>query len=306
MREIMEIKQSTVVDFKQRETVCSTLPHPPLLYTQVLNSNCYSVGFEYYLHPAHETPNHCISQHTLVIILNSIGKIHRQLGEECQSEQDLFGKIALIPANVPHWAAWEETVEFILLTFDPQFLAECDRESVEPDRVEILPYFAQCDQLVYQIGLILKDLLKTGEASDRLYIDSLLSTLSIHILKNYASRSFTFPEYFDGLPRHRLKRVLEFINENLDQDIKLTNLATEVGISQYYFCRLFKQSMGITPYQYLLQQRIEQAKKLLKKDDLLIADIALICGFNGQSHFTYQFRKLTGVTPKTYRNNYKS
>ncbi|MGH8000244.1 MAG: helix-turn-helix domain-containing protein, partial [Brasilonema sp.] len=68
----------------------------------------------------------------------------------------------------------------------------------------------------------------------------------------------------------------------------------------YYFCQLFKQSLGITPYQYVLQLRVERAKQLLKNQKITICDVALACGFANQSHFTKHFRKLTGMTPKAY------
>jgi AraC family transcriptional regulator len=74
-------------------------------------------------------------------------------------------------------------------------------------------------------------------------------------------------------------------------------------MSQFHFSYLFKQSIGTSPYQYLLQQRIERAKKLLKESDRPIIDIALECGFNSHSHLTKTFRQLTGITPKVYRVN---
>jgi AraC family transcriptional regulator len=68
-----------------------------------------------------------------------------------------------------------------------------------------------------------------------------------------------------------------------------------------YFIRLFKQSTGLTPYQYVLQQRIERAKQLLRQGNRAIADVALECGFTSQSNFTRAFRRATGMTPKAYQ-----
>ncbi|NJO43692.1 MAG: helix-turn-helix transcriptional regulator [Cyanobacteria bacterium CRU_2_1] len=72
-------------------------------------------------------------------------------------------------------------------------------------------------------------------------------------------------------------------------------------MSVYYFCELFKQSIGVAPYQYVLQQRVERAKQLLKDEKRAIVDIALECGFANQTHLNKHFRKLTGMTPKSYR-----
>ncbi len=98
---------------------------------------------------------------------------------------------------------------------------------------------------------------------------------------------------------------MDYIDTYLEQNIKLADLAQLLDMSQFHFSRLFKrlfkQSLGITPHQYLSQQRVERAKKLLKKTDRLIIDIALECGFSSHSHLSKQFRQFTGMTPKAYR-----
>jgi AraC family transcriptional regulator len=111
------------------------------------------------------------------------------------------------------------------------------------------------------------------------------------------------PIYEGGLPQRQLVQVLDYINEYLGQDIKLTDLAALVDMSQFHFSHRFKQAIGVSPYQYLLQQRVERAKKLLKQTERSIMDIALECGFSSYSHLSKQFRQLTGITPKAYRAN---
>jgi AraC family transcriptional regulator len=135
-----------------------------------------------------------------------------------------------------------------------------------------------------------------------LYVEQLTTTLAIHLLRKYGVRKPQFSTYSDGLPKYKLKQILEYINANLDCDIKLVDLAELVGMSQYYFCHLFKLSMGIAPYQYVIQQRVERAKQLLKCRDVTISDVALVCGFANQSHFSKHFRKITEMTPKAYRD----
>ncbi|NJS10840.1 MAG: helix-turn-helix transcriptional regulator, partial [Microcoleus sp. CSU_2_2] len=71
-------------------------------------------------------------------------------------------------------------------------------------------------------------------------------------------------------------------------------------ISSYHFCRLFKQSTGFSPHQYVIQQRVERAKQLLRQGQMSIGEIAIACGFSHQSHFNRHFKRLTGVTPKTW------
>jgi AraC family transcriptional regulator len=105
------------------------------------------------------------------------------------------------------------------------------------------------------------------------------------------------------LSQRQLLHTLNYIHEHLDRDIKLADLANQLGMSQFHFSNLFKQSLSITPYQYLLQQRIERAKQLLKQSNQPIMEIAFQCGFNNHSHLSQQFRRFTGMTPKVYRSH---
>lgn len=104
-----------------------------------------------------------------------------------------------------------------------------------------------------------------------------------------------------GLTRTQLQEVLDYINTHLDRDLLLTEIAEVINISPTYFASLFKQAIGISPHQYVIQQRVEQAKLMLSKTDLAIADIALQVGFSSQSHLTWQFKRITGMTPKQIR-----
>ena len=117
----------------------------------------------------------------------------------------------------------------------------------------------------------------------------------------YVSHRLRNEEYSSKLPIYKLQLVLNYIDNNLDGNIGLSEIAQQIGMSKYYFCRLFKKSMGITPYQYVIQQRVYKAKQLLLQPEMSIVDIALQCGFNSHSHLTTYFRLVTGITPKAYR-----
>jgi AraC family transcriptional regulator len=120
--------------------------------------------------------------------------------------------------------------------------------------------------------------------------------------KQYSPTKPDLPVGEGGLSQHQLRQVLDYIHDAFDRDIKLADLAALIDISQFHFSHQFKQSLGISPYQYLLQQRIERAKQLLVQTDRSILDIALECRFNSHSHLSKQFRQLTGVTPRKYRS----
>ncbi len=104
-----------------------------------------------------------------------------------------------------------------------------------------------------------------------------------------------------GLTRTQLQQILDYIHTHLDRDLSLAELAEVIDISPTYFASLFKQAIDISPHQYVIQQWVEQAKLMLSKTDLAIADIALQVGFSSQSHLTQQPKRLTGMTPKQIR-----
>jgi AraC-like DNA-binding protein len=108
--------------------------------------------------------------------------------------------------------------------------------------------------------------------------------------------------YRGGLARYKLRRATEFVDANLDRAIHLEDMARVAEVSLYHFHRQFKKTTGLTPHQFIVKRRIEQAKVLLAQSNLPIIDVAARVGFLDQSHFTAIFRKLTSMTPRIYRN----
>ncbi len=104
-----------------------------------------------------------------------------------------------------------------------------------------------------------------------------------------------------GLPGPRLRRVCEFIQHNLNQQLTLRDLSAVVHMSPYHFARLFKQSTGVPPHRFALRQRIARASELLHDVRLSIGEVGRLVGFRTPSHFTTAFRRMTGITPSAYR-----
>ncbi len=225
--------------------------------------------------------------------------------QEGKTYTGLYGKgdISITPAKTPFFARWDSDDHYLRIRITSRFIQRVAREALamNPDRLELLPEFRTRDPHLESIGMLLLAELKQENLGGRLYIDSLANVLAVHLLRQYAAAKPRLMIYEGGLPQRQLIQILDYINEHLDQDIKLADLAQLLGMSQFHLSHLFKQSIGTAPYQYLLQQRIERAKQLLKQTDQSIMDIAFLCGFNSHSHLSKQFRQLTGMTPTAYR-----
>ena len=213
------------------------------------------------------------------------------------------GDILITPANTPLFVRWSGNENCLQILLTTEFLLNIARETLDkPNRLELLSEFQIRDSQLEAIAMML--LAEFQEHfNNRLYLDSLTNVLAVNLLRNHTVRKPLLPIYEGGLSVRQLSQVLDYIDTYLEQSIKLADLARLLDMSQFHFSHLFKQSIKITPHQYLSQQRVERAKQLLKKTDRLIIDIALECGFSSHSHLSKQFRQFTGVTPKAYRSS---
>ncbi|MEG4804744.1 helix-turn-helix domain-containing protein [Microcoleus sp. ARI1-B5] len=215
------------------------------------------------------------------------------------------GDISITPAKMPLFARWDSDDRPMQIKIASRFIESVAREAFDmnPDRLELLPEFRTRDRQIESIGMMLLSELQQENLGQNLYIESLSNILAVHLLRQYFTAKPRLTIYEGGLTERQLLQVLEYINEHLSQDIKLADLAALLGMSQFHFSHMFKVAIGIAPYQYLLQQRVERAKELLKQKERSIMEIALECGFNSHSHLSKHFRQLTGMTPTAYRAN---
>ena len=276
---------------------------PNISFCKVYQTHLQGCGLIHNIHPACEYEEHTVRQHAIAVHLMPEPNSKRRLGNTEKVENTNIGDVAIVPSGVNHWQRIEKPSEGILLTVEPQQLSNFAYEIVRPDSIELLPTFAQPDPLIHGIALNLKQVLDS-EYKDFLYVESLFNALIYHLLRNYSTSTIRVKQYSDGLSQQKLQTSIDYIQANLEAKIKLDDLAQLTNISSYYFCRLFKRSTGLTPYRYVLQQRIELGKRLLKQEDLPIAEISLTCGFANQSSFTTAFHKLVGVTPKAYQKEF--
>ena len=253
--------------------------------------------------PPCEMPKTSVKQHCIGILLDmpSIPVCtERIIDGRLTQEQNSQGECIIVPANTTHQAAWDREGSALTIAIDSVVFAHTIHEVVDPNRVELLPQFATPDPLIYQIGVALKSALINASDGSRLYAETLINALMLHLLEKYSVPSNPAQYVAGALPQHKLQQIIDYIDTYLDRDLSLKELATLVQMSPSYFSQLFKSATGITPHRYVINYRIERAKELMRQGKLSIAEIATQVGFADQSHLHRHFVRLVGVTPKIF------
>src|ERR1700719_1029180 len=143
-----------------------------------------------------------------------------------------------------------------------------------------------------------------GFPSGRLFLDSVEQAMAVTLINGHAVRRRPLQVYRGGLGTTRLQRVKELVHAKMQDDLSLDEMAQSVGLSTAHFARMFRKSTGETPHQFVLRQRLERAKAMLRAPDARVLDVAVACGFKTQQHFAQAFRGVCGISPTGYRQDF--
>lgn len=289
------------IDHRKDESLQIVLPSEPVI--SINNSfDWKNIKFSYHESHGFDIPEHTTQQHAFLIIHKFDNQSQRRLGGQIRDEFVKSGDVIFCPAGVPHAIAWDGEAHYSLIFIEPQCFDNSIFQTVDPDKVEMVYHFAQSDPIVYVIGQTLKSQSECEESASQLYLDSVSIFLSSHILQNKCSRNFHLMEKDEAFSYKNLQKVINYIDLRLGEKLCIEDLSKLMGMSLSHFHRLFTNSVGVSPYQYVMSQRLTKAKKLLKRTKLEVAEIAELTGFNSSSHFISTFQKHLSVTPKQFRN----
>jgi AraC family transcriptional regulator len=144
---------------------------------------------------------------------------------------------------------------------------------------------------------------RDGFQSGSLFLDGVATALASYLVRHYSSAGPVEGNSAGGMAPSVLRRCIEFMETNLEGDLRLSELAREAGLSASHFIRSFRQSTGKTPYQFLLHRRVERARLLIRDHHTSLTEVGLASGFADQHHLARVFRRITGVTPSSYRRS---
>jgi AraC family transcriptional regulator len=210
------------------------------------------------------------------------------------------GSIVLLSRGTEDSVSFPKPVQRILLNLDPSVLRRAPEDDSGRDTEFVNQWGVQDPQIEYVLRALEADL-EAGLPSGRLFGESLLSALAVHLQRRYGVTRPKEVKPRNGLPGTRLNRVRDYVEANLGQEIALAAMAETAGMSPHYFSEMFKQSTDLSPHQYVLRRRIERAGQLLRDPGITVLEAAIRSGFSDQSHFTKIFRRIVGITPTAYR-----
>src|SRR5712675_1226753 len=213
----------------------------------------------------------------------------------------MAGDLALCDRHVGEWVGLMNVQHLQLGISDAALMACSDGAYGE---VELRPSrkFAE-SRLSALVGAARAEM-DAGFPSGRLFLDSVEQAMAVTLVNGHAVRHRPVQFSRGGLGSARLRRIKELVHAKLEDDLGLDEMAESVGLSTAHFARMFRKSTGETPHQFVLRQRIERARAMLRARGARVLDVAVACGFKTQQHFAQVFRDVCGVSPTEYRRDF--
>jgi AraC family transcriptional regulator len=280
-----------------------------------------ALNFERWDHqPSSRALAHGSTDHLAFVSLATGRMVRESDGERVEHELGP-GCVAVVPAHTPVSWSWSTRISFSVLRLEPSFLDRVAQSIFDlgPHDYYLTLSERSHDTAITNIaGVLAREVMRGGPGS-RLYAESLASIFAVHLLRQYArcadGRALVSPSTLQGAtalleagsrtgaqPR-AVSDALAFIHANYPRELSLTGIAEAVHLSPFHLSRLFKQSLGVSPHQYLIQVRVNSARWLLSagSGERSLAEVATAVGFADQSHLTRHFKRVTGVTPRQFR-----
>lgn len=219
----------------------------------------------------------------------------REHGEKLHHFQ--AGDVIFTPAGGSIYYVHPQLVDALYIALDPLAMNHfAETAGFSPEQLHFQDQLGKSDPILARIGqAFLAELIAPGLGS-RLYIEALTQQLILHLLRHYTG-VVSMPR---PTPMTRLQPALDYIHAHLGENLSIEQIAGSVHLTPYHFSRVFKQQLGLSPHQYVIQKRLEAARHLLQDPRLTLAEIARQVGFADHSHLTRHYKRWSGKPPRTH------
>src|SRR5258708_28612914 len=211
------------------------------------------------------------------------------------------GELSLVPRHSEKWFRNEDLHALFIGISDAALMAASDGASGE---VELRKTGNLVDARLGALVEVVNTERIAGFPSGRLFLDSVEQALAVALVKGYALRHRSVQTHRGGLGSARLRRIKEFVDAKMEDELTLCQMAQSVELSTAYFSRMFRKSTGESPHHFVLRHRVERAKEMLRAAEARVLDVAVGCGFKTQQHFARVCRRMCGVSPTEYSEEF--
>jgi AraC family transcriptional regulator len=253
--------------------------------------------------PAFECTPSVPSHHRLVLFTRPPEELDLRYEGAKRNVPPPAGSISLIPAGSPARVRSSGCKDELHIWLESGLVARVATEAfdLDPARLTVPPLDGlNLPHLRAAMGAVDAEL-TAGAAGGRLAAEWLANVMAVHLIRHILAPRRPARRPDGALPRGRLRAVVEYIEDHLDDGLSLEKMAAVARLSTYHFAHQFKRATGLPPYQYVIMRRVERAQQLLRNGDLSLAEIAARAGFSDQSVFCRHFKRLVGVTPGRFR-----
>jgi AraC family transcriptional regulator len=259
------------------------------LYASVQHELPYEASFD------------AVEDHLMILHLGGPVGVERRLGSKRERRIVPAGGLFILPGGIDFGVRLEGELDTLHIYLRNQVVREVAAElGQDPDSLDLVPSLGEPDPLAECLALGVRDALSEGDPAARVYVDYLSRVLAARLLRRYSGSRMCLDARCGALSSSQMNVIKDYMQANLSRSLSLSDIASSCDLSPSYFARRVKTTTGVPPHQYLMQLRVEQAKRLLN-GTMPIVEVALECGFSHQEHLTSVFRRFTGATPAVYR-----
>ncbi|WP_087005788.1 helix-turn-helix domain-containing protein [Rhizobium sullae] len=193
--------------------------------------------------------------------------------------------------------------DFVLFEISPASLSRIADDAEMPGVTSLSADTASKDIVLANLARALIPALEKPDEANTLFVDQMTTAIGTYLVQRYGGQAARTADRLRRLSRAHEDLAKGLLLENLDGNVSISEVAQMCNLSRGYFIRAFRETTGMTPYQWVLRKRIDRARDLLRASDAALAEVAIACGFSDQSHFTRVFADIVGTTPGSWRRN---